>query len=70
MLATQVRGAGGGPGRLVDAMAEAADLEPDERYRVLAEPDVLRRLDLFMEALDRRSRTDNELPARADPRSN
>lgn len=70
LLATQVRGAGGGPGRLVDAMAEAADLDPGERYRILAEADVLRRIDLLVEMLDRRSRAENELPPRTDPRWN
>jgi Lon protease-like protein len=70
LLATQVRGAGGGPGRLVDAMAEAGDLEPDERYRILAEPDVLRRLEFLVDLLDRRRRAEDDLPTSADPRWN
>ncbi|MCC7140141.1 MAG: LON peptidase substrate-binding domain-containing protein [Planctomycetes bacterium] len=67
MLATQVRGGGGGPGRLADAAAEAAELPPQDRYRVLAEGDVLARLDLILEALEARARRgDDELPPRAD----
>jgi Lon protease-like protein len=71
MLATQVRGLGGGAGRLADAAADAADLSPEDRYRILAEADVLRRLDLLIAILDRNARgTDASLPPRADPSLN
>jgi Lon protease-like protein len=70
MLAAQVRGQGGGPGRLADAAAEAADLAPEDRYRILAEADVLRRLDLLIDILDRKARGDEPLPPRADPSLN
>lgn len=71
MVATQVRGQGGGPGRIADAAAEAADLEPEDRYRILAESDVLRRLDLLIQILDRKARSGGEpLPPRVDPSLN
>jgi uncharacterized protein len=71
MLAEQVRGSGGGPGRVADAAAEAAELSPEDRYKVLAEDDVLRRLDVLMDALERKARNGEEqLPPRADPRLN
>jgi hypothetical protein len=70
LLATQIRGAGGGPGRLVDAAAEAAELEPHERYRLLAETDVLRRIELILGILDARTRGGESLPERADARWN
>jgi Lon protease-like protein len=70
-LANDVRGPDGGVGRLADATAEAADLEPDDRYRLLAEPDVLRRLDLLIAMLDKKPRSDGGLlPPRSDPSRN
>jgi Lon protease-like protein len=70
-LARDVRGPDGGIGRLADATAEAADLEPADRYRLLAEPDVLRRLDLLLTMLDRKPRSDGGLlPPRTDPALN
>jgi Lon protease-like protein len=66
-LAEDVRGRDGGLGRLADAAAEAADLEAEERYRILAEPDVLRRLDLLISMLDRKTRSGPDaLPPRVD----
>ena len=60
-----------GAGRLADAAAEAADLDADERYRILAEPDVLRRLDVLIGILDAKGpATHKDLPARADPSLN
>lgn len=70
-MATQVRGAEGGPGRLADAAAEAADLEAADRYRVLATDDVLERLDVLVDALERKARAaDASLPPRSDPALN
>jgi Lon protease-like protein len=70
-FAQDLRGGDGGVGRLADATAEAADLEPAERYRLLAEPDVLRRLDLLISMLERKPRSDGGLlPPREDPTLN
>ena len=70
-LATQVRGGGGGPGRIADAAAEVADLEPAERYRILSEPDVLRRLATLADILEVKDRDRGALlPPRADPSLN
>jgi len=70
-LAEKVRGVGGGPGRLADAAAEAADLGPEDRYKILAEDDVLARLSVLLDALDRKARSaDETLPPRTDPRLN
>ena len=66
-LAADVRGQGGGPGRLADAAAEAAELDAGERYRLLAESDVLRRFDLLISLLDKKARAlPDTLPPRAD----
>ena len=66
-LASDVRGTGGGPGRLADAAAEAAELDADDRYRLLAESDVLRRFDLLISLLDKKARAvPDTLPPRAD----
>jgi len=71
LLAQQVRGADAGPGRIADAAAEAAELEADERYRILAEPDVLRRLSTLIDILDRKgSAAHKDLPPRTDPSLN
>jgi len=70
-LASDLRGRGGGPGRLADAAAEAAELDTDDRYRLLAESDVLRRFDLLITLLERKARTASEaLPPRVDPSRN
>lgn len=70
-LAASLRENTGGPGRLADAAAEVADLEPGDRYRILSEADVVSRLDALIEALDRRvARSGKGLPARIDPRRN
>ena len=66
-LALDVRGPDGGVGRLADAAAEAADLEAEERYKILAEPDVLRRFDLLISILDGKARGGPDpLPSRTD----
>jgi len=70
-IAQQVRGPSGGVGRLADAVAEAAELEPEERYQVLAETDVLRRLDIVLEVLEKKARSGPLLlPPRVDPTLN
>ena len=70
-LAADVRGGGGGPGHIVDAAADAAELEPEDRYRLLAEPAVLSRFDLLISMLERKAReVEEDLPARADPSLN
>jgi Lon protease-like protein len=72
-IATDLRGASAGPGHIADAAAEAADLETDDRYRILAEPAVLRRFDLLLSMLERRgreSRADDSLPPRVDASRN
>ncbi|MBL9088091.1 MAG: LON peptidase substrate-binding domain-containing protein [Planctomycetia bacterium] len=70
-LAAKFRGTPGGPGSLVDAAAEAADLPPEDRYALLAEDDVLARAALLLDALDRKARGgDESLPPRSDPRLN
>ncbi len=70
-LALQVRGPDSGPGSIADAAAEAAELEADERYRILSEPDVMRRLDVLIEILDRKGKAAHkDLPPRCDPTLN
>jgi uncharacterized protein len=71
-LARDVRGPGDGPGRLADATAEAARLEADERYQVLAEADVLRRFDLLIKILEKKHRDESagRVPPPADPSLN
>lgn len=70
-LAAKFRGSPGGPGGLVDAAAEAADLPPEVRYAVLAEDDVLARAALLLDALETKARgRDEALPPRTDPRLN
>jgi uncharacterized protein len=67
LLAQQIRGSDGGAGRLADAAAEAAELDAEDRYRILAEPDVLRRLDVLIAILDAKGQaTHKDLPARVD----
>jgi uncharacterized protein len=70
-FAHDLRGGDGGVGPLADAAAEAADLEPSDRYRLLAEPDVLRRLDMLISMLEKKPRSDGGmLPPREDPTLN
>jgi Lon protease-like protein len=70
-LAGDLRGRGGGPGRLADAAAEAAELDAEDRYRLLAESDVLRRLDLLISLLEKKARSSADtLPPRVDPSRN
>jgi Lon protease-like protein len=70
-LAADLRGRGGGPGRLADAAAESAELDTEDRYKILAESDVLRRLDLLVTLLERKARASpDSLPPRVDPSLN
>ena len=57
-MATQLRGVDATAGRYADAVADASDLPPGERYEILAEPNVLRRLDRLIELLEQRAYAD------------
>jgi len=54
-MANQLRGIDSAPGRYADAVANASDLQHEDRYRLLAEPDVLRRLDELIRMLEERA---------------
>jgi Lon protease-like protein len=54
-MATQLRGMDATAGRVADAVADASDLLPGERYALLSEPDVLRRLNRLIEILEQRA---------------
>lgn len=57
-LSREVRGASGSPGRLCDAIANVSDLRPRERYELLAETNVSRRLARLAHLLRRRGGKD------------
>lgn len=65
-LAAQLSGVSAGAGRYADAVANVADLAPRERYAVLAEADVGRRLDRLIRLLEQRAL--KEAPTRLAPR--
>ncbi len=54
-MANQLRGVDAGPGRYADAVANASDLQHDDRYELLSEPDVLRRLERLIGLLEARA---------------
>ena len=56
-MANQLRGIDSAPGRYADAVANASDLQHEDRYRLLAEPDVLRRLEELIRMLEERAYT-------------
>jgi len=56
-MATQLRGVSAAPGRYADAVADASDLHPGDRYELLSEPNVLRRLERLIEMLESRAYT-------------
>jgi Lon protease-like protein len=53
-IANQLRGVDAGAGRYADALANACDLQPGERYELLAEPDVRKRFLRLIELLTTR----------------
>lgn len=56
-MANQLRGIDSTPGRYADAVANASDLQHEDRYQLLAEPDVLRRLEQLIRMLEERAYT-------------
>jgi Lon protease-like protein len=54
-MANHLRGIDATAGRYADAVANASDLLPDDRYALLAEPDVLRRLERLIQMLEARA---------------
>lgn len=57
-MATELRGVDAGAGRYADAVANASDLRPGDRYELLAERNVLRRLERLIELLETRAYSD------------
>lgn len=58
-LAGQVRGVDAGAGRYADAVATISDLLPQERYEILAEPVVTKRLARLVSRLEKRAKSDS-----------
>jgi Lon protease-like protein len=58
-LAGQVRGVDAAAGRYADAVATISDLLPHERYELLAEPVVTKRLARLVSRLERRAKHDS-----------
>ena len=56
-MANQLRGIDSTAGRYADAVANASDLQPEDRYELLAECDVLRRLERLIAMLEERAYT-------------
>ncbi len=54
-MANQTRGVDASPGRYADAVATASDLEPNERYALLAEPDILKRFTQLVSYLEKQA---------------
>ena len=54
-MANQLRGIDATPGRYADAVANASDLQHEDRYELLAEQDVLRRLEQLIHKLEERA---------------
>lgn len=70
-MANQLRGVDAAAGRYADAVANASDLQPDDRYALLAETDVLRRLERLIEMLESRAYADSPgAPPGTDPSLN
>ena len=57
-MAAELRGMDATAGRYADAVADVCDLPPDERYELLQEPNVLRRLDRLIALLERKAYED------------
>ena len=57
-MANQLRGVDARAGRYADAVANASDLSPQDRYELLAEPDVLQRFERLIRLLEERAYED------------
>ncbi|MDJ0975746.1 MAG: LON peptidase substrate-binding domain-containing protein [Planctomycetota bacterium] len=70
-MANQLRGVDASAGRYADAVANAGDLQPEDRYKVLAETDVLKRFDELIVMLESKARDGAPTaPDVTDPRRN
>ncbi len=70
-MANQLRGLDAAPGRYADAVANASDLQHDDRYQLLAEPGVLQRLERLIHMLEERAYTGApRVPPGTDPSLN
>ncbi len=56
-MANQLRGIDAAPGRYADAVANASDLQHEDRYQLLAEQNVLHRLERLIHMLEERAYT-------------
>ncbi|MDJ0522395.1 MAG: LON peptidase substrate-binding domain-containing protein [Planctomycetota bacterium] len=63
-MANQLRGVDATPGRYADAVANASDLQHEDRYELLAEPDVLRRYEHLIRMLEERAYAGSPRPPR------
>lgn len=57
-MSNQLRGIDATAGRYADAVANASDLSPGDRYELLAEPNVLERFDRLIRLLEQRAYQD------------
>ena len=70
-VANQLRGVDASAARYADAVANVGDLQPEDRYQVLAETDVLKRFDRLIEILEARAHEgDPSAPSVRDPSLN
>lgn len=70
-MANQLRGVDASAGRYADAVANAGDLRPEDRYCVLEETDVLKRLERLIDMLEAKAKDGApRVPKVADPRRN
>ena len=70
-MANALRGIDATAGRYADAVADASDLSPGDRYALLAEPDVLLRLEHLISLLENKAYYDAPItPDVRDPRMN
>lgn len=70
-IANRLRGVDASAGRYADAVANAGDLHAEERYRLLAETDVLKRLEALISMLEAKAYDDApNAPPISDPRRN
>ncbi len=70
-MANQLRGVDSAPGRYADAVANASDLQPEDRYQVLEECDVLERFNRLIDILESRAYEGApDVPPNLNPRLN